>query len=91
MSVPSMSKRTDSTLIVTMCGSAAGVMAPDDSGYANEDRRDGAFDAGTELDGVGMADMVKACFVKTDMVVECYSGGKVRYRCEDVVLCRRDS
>ena len=28
-------------------------------------------DGGAEDVGVGMADMVKACLVKTDMVVEC--------------------
>lgn len=66
MSVPSMSKRTDSTAISTMCGSATGVSVPE-AGTAKDDRRETAAEAGADGFGVGIADMVKACLVKTDM------------------------
>lgn len=44
-------------------------MVPE-AGMAKEGLRDAATDGGTELEGVGIADIVKACLVKTDMVVE---------------------
>jgi hypothetical protein len=66
MSVPSMSKRTDSTAISTMCGSATGVRVPE-AGTAKDDRRETAAEGGADGFGVGIADMVKACLVKTDM------------------------
>lgn len=67
MRVPSMSKRTDWTLMLMMCGSTAGVMVPL-AGRAKEPRREPASEGGAVDVGVGIADMVKACLVKTDMV-----------------------
>lgn len=67
--VPSMSKSTDSTLISTMCGSLAGVIAPEEW-LTKEPLLELATEGGAVPAGVGMADMVKACFVKTDMLVE---------------------
>lgn len=42
-------------------------MAPD-WGYANDARREAATEGAAEPAGVGMADMVNACFVNTDIV-----------------------
>ena len=39
------------------------------AGTANDPRREGATEGGAELVGVGIADMVKACLVKTDMAM----------------------
>jgi hypothetical protein len=61
-----MSKSTDSTAISTMCGSATGVRVPE-AGTAKDDRREMAAEGGSDGFGVGIADMVKACLVKTDM------------------------
>lgn len=76
MSVPSMSKRTDSTLISTMWGFSAGVIWPV-AVVAKEPRRDGTRELGIEDSGVGMADMVKASLVKTDMVMRFLSWKEV--------------
>ena len=69
INVPSMSKRTLSTLIWTIWGSTAGVIVPE-AGYVNEGLRETAAEGGTEFAGVGIADIVNACLVKTDMMGE---------------------
>jgi hypothetical protein len=51
-------------------------MVPD-AGTANEPRREGFKEGGAVEVGVGMADMVNACLVNTDMVNTSAVGGVV--------------